>query len=54
MEKIQKLHGVPKIIVSDKDLIFTINFWNELFFIWVLNWLTTHLITLNPMGKLRL
>ena len=31
MEKIQKLHGNPKIIVRDKDLIFTGNFWMELF-----------------------
>jgi hypothetical protein len=31
METIQKIHGVPKIIVSDKDLIFTGNFWTELF-----------------------
>jgi len=27
MEKIQKLHGNPKIIVSDRDPIFTGNFW---------------------------
>ena len=32
METIQKLHGNPKIIVSDKDPIFTGNFWTELFF----------------------
>jgi hypothetical protein len=31
MEKIQKLHGVPKIIVSDRDPIFTGNFWTKLF-----------------------
>ena len=31
MEIVQKLHRVHKIIVSDKDLIFTRNFWNELF-----------------------
>ena len=31
METIQKLHGNPKIIVSDKDPIFTRNFWTELF-----------------------
>ena len=31
METIQKLHGTPKIIVSDRDPIFTRNFWTKLF-----------------------
>ena len=31
MNTIQKLHGNPKIIVSDRDPIFTGNFWIELF-----------------------
>jgi hypothetical protein len=31
MEKTQKLHGSPKIIVSDKDPIFTGHFWTKLF-----------------------
>ena len=31
METIQKLHGNPKIMVSDKDPIFTGNFWKKLF-----------------------
>ena len=32
MEIIQKLHGNQKIIVSDRDPIFTRNFWTELFY----------------------
>jgi hypothetical protein len=31
MEIVQKLHGIPKIIISDRDPIFIGNFWNELF-----------------------
>jgi len=31
METIKKLHGNPKIIVSDRDPIFTGNFWTKLF-----------------------
>ena len=31
IEIVQKLHGIPKIIVSDKDPIFTGHFWTELF-----------------------
>jgi hypothetical protein len=31
METVQKLHGSPKIIVSDRDPIFTGNFWTGLF-----------------------
>ena len=31
METIQKLHGNPKIIVSDRDPIFTGDVWTELF-----------------------
>jgi hypothetical protein len=42
LETVQKRHGVPKIIVSDRDLIFMGNFWTE--------FLVT---TLNLMGKLR-
>jgi hypothetical protein len=32
METVQKIQGVPKIIVSERDPIFTGNFWTELFF----------------------
>jgi hypothetical protein len=32
MEIFQKLHEVPKIIVSDRDPIFNGNFWIELFY----------------------
>jgi hypothetical protein len=31
MEIIQKLRGVPKIIISDRDPVFTGNFWTKLF-----------------------
>jgi hypothetical protein len=53
METIQKLHGVPNIIVSDRDLIFIGNIWTELF-----SFLGTQLAhissyILNLMGKLK-
>jgi transposase InsO family protein len=32
METIQNLHGLPNIIVSDRDIIFTRNFWTKLFY----------------------
>jgi hypothetical protein len=53
METVQKLHGSPKIIISDIDPIFTGHFWIELFSVWVLNWLIDHPIFLNLMDKLR-
>ena len=31
METIQNLHGIPKIIISDRDPIFTDNFFTKLF-----------------------
>ena len=39
MEIVQKLHGTPNIIVSDRDPIFNGNFWPNYFLVWVLNWL---------------
>ena len=38
MATVQKIHGTPNIIVSDRDPIFTINFLIEFcLFVWVLN-----------------
>lgn len=31
MDGVFKLHGMPKTIVSDRDVVFTIRFWQELF-----------------------
>jgi hypothetical protein len=53
METIQKLHGSPKIIVSDIDPIFTQNFGQNYFLVWVLNWIISHPIILNLMDKPR-
>ena len=53
METVQKLHRSPKIIVSDRDPIFTGHFWTELFSCLVLNWLIAHPIILNLMEKPR-
>ena len=53
METFQKLHGSPKIIVSDRDPIFTGHFGQNYFLVWVLNWLIAHPIILNLMDKLR-
>jgi hypothetical protein len=53
METFQKLHGSPKIIVSDRDPIFNGHVWKNYFLVWVLNWFITHLIILNLMDKLK-
>ena len=36
MDKIKKLHGSPRVIVSDRDPIFTGNFGRNYFLIWVI------------------
>ena len=44
MKEVSRLHGIPKMVVSDKDLKFTSNFWKGLFkgFITNLNFSTTY------------
>jgi hypothetical protein len=54
MQIVYMLHGIPKIIASDRDPIFTIIFGLNYSLVWVLNWLTTPLTILNPMDTLRL
>ena len=53
MDTIHKLHGNPKVIVNDRDPIFTGNFWTKLFS--CLGTQLAHIssIILNLMGKLR-
>ena len=53
MGTIQKLHGTPKIIVSDRDPIFTGNFWTEFFSCLATQLAHTHLIILNLRDMLR-
>ena len=53
MEIVQKLHGTLNIIVSDRDPIFTGNFWTKLFSCLGTQLALAHLIILNLMGKLR-
>ena len=53
METIQKLHGNPKIIVSDRDPIFTGNFWTKLFSCLATQLAQSSSYHLNLMGKLR-
>ena len=54
METIQKLHGVPKIIVSDRDPIFKGDFWTELFSCLGTQLAHNSFYTFNLMKKLRL
>ena len=53
METIQKIHGNPRIIVSDRDNIFIGNFWMEIFS--CLGTQITHSSSYHPQsdGKLR-
>ena len=53
LENIQKLHGTPKVIVSDHDPIFTSHFWKDFSHVWLLNWLIVLHTIYNKMGKLR-
>ena len=53
MEIIQKLHGNPNIIVSDRDPIFTGIFWMELFSCLGTQLAHSSSYHLNPMVKLR-
>ena len=51
METIQKLHGTPHIIVSERDPIFTRKFWTELFSCLGTQLAHISFITLNLMEK---
>ena len=52
MEIVQNIHGIPKIIRSDRDPIFNDKLGRKHFLVWVLNWLTYRLIILNLTDKL--
>ena len=54
MEIVKKVDGTPNIIVSDRDLPFSLVVLGPNYFlVWVLNWLIAHLIILNLMDKQR-
>ena len=48
MEIVQNLHGSPKIIVSDRDPIFTVHFWKKLF-----SCLGTQLLEKQDCGEIK-
>jgi hypothetical protein len=39
LNNVYKLHGMPSVIVSDRDRVFTSNFWRELFKLKELNFI---------------
>jgi hypothetical protein len=49
MEIVQKLHRVPKIIISDRDTIFNGNVWNELFY--YLGTQLAHITSCHPQSN---
>ena len=51
MEMVQKLHGTPNIIISDRVPFSLEIFGLNYFLVWVLNSFIAHLITLNIMDK---
>lgn len=51
MDNVFKLHGIPQRIVSDRDAIFTSNFWKEIFHLSGTKLLMS--ITLKRTGRLR-
>ena len=53
IEIVHNLHGIPNIIASNIDPIFTRKHWTKLSSCLGPSWLTTHLIILNLMGKMR-
>ncbi|KAI3762804.1 hypothetical protein L1987_53245 [Smallanthus sonchifolius] len=54
MDNVYKLHGRPSTIVSDRDSIFLINFWQEFTRLQGISLAMSTAFTLNLMGKLRM
>jgi hypothetical protein len=51
MKEIFILHGMPKEIVSDRDMKFTSNFWKSLWLVWRPSYYLAQPITLKPMDR---